>query len=121
MALMAGSTSKRVKSGLGALTVKATDAKNRFGVIMKNAKNGPVFIEKHGTPNVVVLSMTAYQDLLRKGDLAHHTELDALRQEFEAMYAAMQTKEARDAVDALLSATGEELNRAARKRSKRRG
>lgn len=44
-------------------TVSATDARIRFGEIMRRAKKGPVIVERGGKPEVVVISKKEY-DLL---------------------------------------------------------
>jgi prevent-host-death family protein len=100
----------------------ATDAKNRFGVIMKIVDNAePVFIEKHGAARAVVLDIDSYTALLQKAQSPDERKLVALRAEFEQLYAAMQSAKSRAGADALLSATAEELNKVARARLKPRG
>lgn len=44
-------------------TMSARAAKNGFGTLMDAAMAGPVTIEKHGRPAVVVLSVEQYQRL----------------------------------------------------------
>ena len=39
----------------------ATEAKNRFGAVCAQAKEGPVFIEKDGRIDSVILSMQQYE------------------------------------------------------------
>ena len=101
---------------------KATEAKNRFGAIMKLVDEAkPVFIEKHGTAHAVVLDIDSYTALVESARRPEEAKLEALRSEFEELYAAMQTPTSRRGVDALLSATPEELNRGGRARPKSRG
>jgi prevent-host-death family protein len=101
---------------------KATEAKNRFGAIMKLVEEAkPVFIEKHGAAHAVVLDIDSYTALVESARRPEEAKLEALRSEFEELYASMQTAKSRRAVDALLSATPEELNRVARARLKSRG
>lgn len=41
----------------------ATQAKNQFGVLCRQAKQAPVIVEKAGRPDTVLLSYEAYQRL----------------------------------------------------------
>jgi len=45
-------------------TVSATDARIRFGEIMRRAKKGPVIVERGGKPEVVVISKQQYDQLV---------------------------------------------------------
>ena len=45
-------------------TVSATDARIRFGEIMRRAKKGPVIVERGGKPEVVVISKNEYDQLV---------------------------------------------------------
>ena len=58
-------------------TVSATEARVRFGEVMRRAVDGGevVFVERGGRPAVVVLSVAAYEDLRRRGDLPAGREL----------------------------------------------
>jgi prevent-host-death family protein len=44
-------------------TVSATEARIRFGEIMRMAKSGPVTVERGGKPEVVVISKREYDQL----------------------------------------------------------
>lgn len=44
-------------------TLSAKEAKNRFGYLIDTARQEPVFIQKHGRPVVVVLSIEEYERL----------------------------------------------------------
>lgn len=93
-------------------SVPATQAKNRFGEILQTARElGPVFIERHGQAQAVVLSIDTYNKLTSNERSSQERELDYWTREFQALHARMQTDEARQAVDALFSATDAELNR----------
>lgn len=93
-------------------TVPATQAKNRFGEILQAARDtGPVFIERHGQAQAVVLGIDAYNKLTSNERTREERELDHWTREFDALHAKMQTRKARQAVDALFSATDAELNR----------
>lgn len=45
-------------------TISATKARINFGEVMKQAKIGPVVVERDGKPEVVVLSKKAYDQLV---------------------------------------------------------
>src|SRR5262245_31174961 len=99
----------------------ATQAKNRFGVILKAVGEAqPVFIEKHGSLYAVVLDIESYKKLMRKARSSQEVQLDELRAEFDALYAHMQTPAFRKASDALSKASAEKLNAVAAKRLKAR-
>ena len=44
-------------------SVSAREAKYQFGQLIDEARAGPVVVEKHGRPVVVVLSIEEYQRL----------------------------------------------------------
>ena len=93
-------------------SVPATQAKNRFGEILQAARDsGPVFIERHGQAQAVVLGIDTYNKLIANERSSQERELDYWTREFHALHARMQTHEARQSVDALFSATDAELNR----------
>jgi prevent-host-death family protein len=92
--------------------VPATQAKNRFGEILQGAREGgPVFIERHGQAQAVVLGIEAYNRLAANERSTEQRELDRWTREFTAMHARMQSSRSRRTVDALFSATDGELNR----------
>ena len=97
----------------GHQSVPATQAKNRFGEILQAVRDsGPVFIERHGQTQAVVLGIDAYNQLTsNKERTREERDLDYWTREFDALHARMQSPEARQAVDALFSATDAELNR----------
>ena len=98
-------------------SVQATQAKNRFGAILKSVRrDGPVFIEKHGTAQAVVIDVEAYRALLLKSRTTPEAELDTLRAEFHQLCAQMQTEKSRKAVQSLFAAPAEKLNRTAASR-----
>ncbi len=93
-------------------SVPATQAKNRFGEILQTVRDsGPVFIERHGRAQAVVLGIDAYNRLTSNRERTpQERELDHWNREFDALHARMQNPQARQAVDALFSATDTELN-----------
>jgi prevent-host-death family protein len=106
----------------GSMTINATRAKNAFGEIMESVrKSVPVFIEKHGRTEAVVLNVNYFQTLVRQARTPDEVQLDGLREDFEALYLSMQGGKSRTAVDSLLSASAEDLNRTAAERARRRG
>ena len=52
------------------MRVTATEAKNRFGSLCAQAKRGPVFVEKAGQLDSVILSAEEYQALQANHDKA---------------------------------------------------
>lgn len=65
------------------MRVTATEAKNRFGTLCAQAKRGPVFVEKAGQLDTVILSAEHYQALMAQRDKA---SVAARRKAFEAEY-----------------------------------
>ncbi len=65
------------------MQVTATDAKNRFGFFCAQAKTEPVFIEKDGRPDSVIVSYESFQAL----QLASQTKsLSERKKEFNETY-----------------------------------
>lgn len=66
------------------MRVTATEAKNRFGSLCAQAKREPVFVEKAGQLDTVILSAEHYEALR-----GHHDRVSraARRKAFEAEYA----------------------------------
>lgn len=65
------------------MNVTATEAKNRFGSLCAQAKRGPVFVEKAGQVDTVILSIEQYQALQARHDTASRA---ARKKAFEAEY-----------------------------------
>jgi prevent-host-death family protein len=66
------------------MRVTATEAKNRFGSLCAQAKRGPVFVEKAGQLDSVILSAEQYQALQSGQDKAGRA---ARKKAFEAHFA----------------------------------
>lgn len=66
------------------MRVSATEAKNRFGSLCAQAKREPVFVEKAGQIDSVILSAEHYQALLANQDKAARA---ARKKAFEAEFA----------------------------------
>lgn len=95
----------------------ATRAKNEFGRLLEAALQGEtVVITKHDSPKAVLISMDTFNNL------THMTEakMNSLRDEFDALYADMQTPKARRAMRSLFSASPEQLGKAAVKAARKR-
>jgi prevent-host-death family protein len=100
----------------GSSSVPATEAKNRFGEMVKRARQGkPVFIERHGQPQVVLIGYDAYRGLVAEKRGPDEKNLHALRAQFDELCANMQKPAARKVADRFLNASAAELNRAARR------
>jgi hypothetical protein len=67
-----------------AMRVTATEAKNRFGSLCAQAKLGPVFVEKAGQVDTVILSAPHYQALQAGHDKAGRA---ACKNAFQAEFA----------------------------------
>jgi prevent-host-death family protein len=65
------------------MRVSATEAKNRFGSLCAQAKRGPVFVEKAGQLDTVIISAEQYQALQADKDKATRK---ARRKAFEAEF-----------------------------------
>ncbi len=66
------------------MRVTATEAKNRFGSLCAQAKSGPVFVEKAGQIDSVILSAEHYQALQSNHNKAGRA---ARKKAFEAEFA----------------------------------
>jgi prevent-host-death family protein len=99
-----------------AKSVSATVAKNQLGQILRLAEHEPVYIVRHGKRQTVVIAADAYEKLMTRAQDRDDPRLAALRADFEALYASMQTDRSRKRVDAFLNASADQLNRAAARR-----
>ena len=66
------------------MRVTATEAKNRFGSLCAQAKREPVFVEKAGQIDTVILSVEQYQALQANHDRASRA---ARKRAFKAEFA----------------------------------
>jgi hypothetical protein len=67
------------------MRVTATEAKNRFGAVCNSAKNAPVFVEKGGRIETVILSLEQYEAL---GNVENDQSAFIHRKQFEKQYGA---------------------------------
>jgi len=75
------------------MRVTATEAKNRFGSLCAQAKRGPVFVEKSGQLDSVILSAETYQALQAHQDKASRTaRKKAFELEFREWIAAQNAR-----------------------------
>jgi PHD/YefM family antitoxin component YafN of YafNO toxin-antitoxin module len=65
------------------MRVTATEAKNRFGSLSAQAKREPIFVEKAGQLDTVILSVEHYQALLARHDRASR---NGRKKRFEAEF-----------------------------------
>jgi hypothetical protein len=72
-----------LNEGITAMRVSATEAKNRFGSLCAHAKREPVFVEKAGQIDSVILSAEHYQALQANQDKAARA---ARKKAFEAEF-----------------------------------
>ncbi|MBS0341109.1 MAG: type II toxin-antitoxin system prevent-host-death family antitoxin [Proteobacteria bacterium] len=75
------------------MQISATEAKNRFGHICAQAKTEPVFVEKDGRPDSVILSYADYQALVAA---TQTRSLAQRRKEFNETYKDWIAEQNRD-------------------------
>jgi antitoxin Phd len=96
----------------------ATQAKNEFGRILDAAlQSGMVVITKHDIPKAILVSVDQFDALTHRPELA----LNTLSEEFDALFAGMQTSRARRAMQAAFEASPKELGKAAVIAARKRG
>ncbi len=75
------------------MRVTATEAKNRFGSLCTQAKRGPVFVEKAGRLDTVILSAEQYQALQAgQGKASRAARKKAFEAEFGDWIAAQNAR-----------------------------
>jgi prevent-host-death family protein len=74
------------------MRITATEAKNRFGNICALAKREPVFIEKAGRIDSVILSASDYQALLSQQAATPMSRKNAFETEFGGWIAAQNAR-----------------------------
>ncbi len=96
----------------------ATKAKNEFGRALDKVMAGEVVvITKHDAPKAVLISVDEFNALARATEL----NLNALTDEFDALFERMQTSKARTAMQEAFEASPRRLGRAAVKAARKRG
>jgi len=104
-------TRTQLDEALGAITaVTITEFKERAReVVDLVAQQGPVAILRHKTPHAVLISPRDYVEFIK----LKRERLSFLTRRYDEMVARMQSPEAIAGVDALFSATSEDLGHAA--------
>lgn len=75
------------------MRVTAAEAKNRFGYLCAQAQREPVFVEKAGQIDTVVLSAERYQALqAHHGEASHTARKKAFEAEFGEWIAAQNAR-----------------------------
>lgn len=100
-------------------TITSSDAKNGFAALLERVLHKPqaVMITRNARPTAVMLSIETYERLIE----AVPDPLAQLTAEFDALVARMQMPAAKSAVDALFTATPEQLGEAAVRGAERPG
>lgn len=68
------------------MQITATQAKNRFGFFCAQAKADPVFIEKDGRPDSVIVSFEAYTALKKSAATVKIKSMAQRKREFNETY-----------------------------------
>ena len=75
------------------MKVTATEAKNRFGAVCAHAKSEPVFVEKDGRVDTVLLSLEAFEQLQAQ---SQQKSIEIRRSEFEKKHAKWFAQQVED-------------------------
>jgi antitoxin Phd len=109
---------KEAKGGAAKSIIPATQAKNNFGRILEDVLQGKsIVITKHDVPKAVLISMEEFKELSSAKELS----LVALRVEFDALFARMQTPKARAAMKSAFQASPREMGKTAVIAARKRG
>src|SRR5947209_4968806 len=88
----------------------ATQAKNDFARLLEQAIHGePVVITRHGAEKAVLMSAEKFRALRPEPEY----KLERMRQEFDRLFASMQTPHFRKSISAAFHASPEEMGKAA--------
>lgn len=97
--------------------VTATEAKNAFGrVLDRVASGGAVAITRHDKPRAVLLDYEEFESLRRE----RSQTLEELGARFDGLLERMQTRTAREGMEAAFGAPPEELGRSAVEQARKR-
>jgi antitoxin Phd len=98
--------------------ITATDAKNKFGLLLEKAmQGGVVVITKHDAPKAVLISMEEYSALSG----APQARINSLTAEFDSLLTRMQRPGARGSMQAAFHASPKQLGKAAVAAARKRG
>jgi antitoxin Phd len=89
--------------------VSASVLKNKFSKVARLASTGPLAISRHSRREFVILTAEQYEELQQ----SRRAPLETLAGEFDQLVARMKTPKAKHAADALFSASGKALGKAA--------
>ena len=96
----------------------ASEAKNQFGHLLERATRGePIAITKHGSEKAYLISAEQYKALRHEPE----QKLSNLREEFDQLFARMQTQKFRRGISAAFHASPEKLGKAAVAAARKRG
>jgi antitoxin Phd len=100
------------------LSYTASKAKNAFGLLLERATRGePVAITKHGLKRAYLISADQYHALRHEPE----QKLSRLRDEFDELFARMQTRKFRTGMAAAFHTSPEKLGKAAVAAARKRG
>lgn len=98
--------------------VTATEAKNAFGKVLDRvASGGAVAITRHHKPRAVLLDYEEFESLRRE----RSQTLEELGARFDGWLERMQTRAARDGMEAAFGASPDDLGRAAVDQARKQG
>jgi prevent-host-death family protein len=98
--------------------VTATEAKNKFGLLLEKAmRGGVVVITKHDAPKAVLISIDEYTALSG----APAARINSLTAEFDSLLMRMQRPGARNAMQAAFRALPKQIGKAAVAAARKRG
>lgn len=99
-------------------SVTATEAKNKFGLLLERVmQGGVVVITKHDAPKAVLISIDEYTALSG----APEARIDTLSAEFDSLLLRMQRPGARSSMQAAFRASPKQLGKAAVSAARKRG
>jgi DNA-binding response OmpR family regulator len=90
-------------------SLPAAEARRELSKALRRVQNGPIEIRRHDSAAAVLLSVDTFEVLVA----SQAAEQARLTRRFDAMFEAMQTRKAREALDAAFAATSEQLGDAA--------
>lgn len=98
--------------------VTATEAKNKFGLLLERAMRGAVVvITKHDAPKAVLISMDEYAALSG----APESRINTLTAEFDSMLMRMQRPSVRNSMRTAFRASPKQIGKAAVVAARKRG
>jgi prevent-host-death family protein len=109
-AILSGMPVSVVVSLSGLSSVTATDIKNSFASVWDRMNaEGAVVITRHEKPKAVLVTIERFEELIRAG----RPNLDQLTEEFDTLFAGMQTTRAKRGMVAAFKANPSQLGKVA--------